>query len=106
MIVLQVAVGVEVAQVRVVAHWHLACCVVAVLQLEAGVGVYVDVVVDALTSLKVVLHTHEHVKSSIRLGLTILNALGFLLIGRAQTEFNAVLVALLEQQAGECMLLE
>ena len=84
-----------------------ASSVESMLNLHASVLADVDLISPGRGLGKVVLHPHIHVECLIGLLLAVLDAfhLRFILWG-CEVEINTVLVALLEENLGESMLLE
>ena len=81
--------------------------VVGMLRLHAGIVADVHIVTPRLLASKVVLHTHVHVECLIRFLLAVLDALQLgSILGRHEFHLDAVLVAFLEENFGQRVLLD
>ena len=104
---LLVVVRVEVAQVGVRAHGNKVARVTAMLDFHTCIVAEVDVLTPRFLLGKVILHTHIHVESGVGLGLAVLHALDFVVVlGHGILEFDAIGLALLEEQLRQSVLLE
>ena len=93
------------AQISITTLVVLASGIVTMLDLHTTVVTQVNVVAPRLLLGEIILHTHEHIESLVRLLLAILDTLQFrFLLWCHKFNVNAVLVTFLKQKFGHGML--
>ena len=105
LLALEAVVWVEVTKVSLLTGQDIVWSVMTMLNLHAGVLVYIYEVTYLSWLLHIELSTQEHIKSLISFGLTVLDAGDFLLVlSSSKVEINTILVTFLEKHLWKCML--